>query len=53
MPVSPMRYPSPVNPAVPEKAPIDSRSMGLLVVAAILLLIILLRWGNYIVWSAR
>jgi len=27
--------------------------MGLLVVAAIILAIILPRWGGYIVWSAR
>jgi len=27
--------------------------MGLLVVAAIILAVILWRWGGYIVWSAR
>jgi hypothetical protein len=42
-----------VKPVASTKAPIDSRGMGLLVVAAIILAIILLRWGGYIVWSAR
>jgi hypothetical protein len=36
-----------------EKPPIDSRLVGLLVVAAIVLVIILLRWGHYIPWGAR
>jgi hypothetical protein len=35
------------------KPPIDSRLVGLLVVAAIVLVIILLRWGRYIPWGAR
>ncbi len=36
-----------------EKPPIDSRLVGLLVVAAIILIIILVRWGRFIPWSAR
>jgi len=36
-----------------EKPPIDSRLVGLLVVAAIVLIIILVRWGRYIPWGAR
>ncbi len=36
-----------------EKPPIDSRLVGLLVVAAIVLVIILMRWGHFIPWSAR
>ena len=36
-----------------EKPPIDSRLVGLLVVAAIVLVITLLRWGRYIPWGAR
>jgi hypothetical protein len=35
------------------KPPIDSRSMGLLVVAAIVIIVIFLRWGRYLVWGAR
>jgi hypothetical protein len=42
-----------VNPGTSTKLPVDSRGMGLLVVAAIILAIILFRWGGYIVWSAR
>ena len=36
-----------------EKPPIDSRLVGLLIVAAIILAIILLRWGRHIPWGAR
>lgn len=36
-----------------EKPPIDSRLVGLLIVAAIVLIIILVRWGRYIPWGAR
>jgi hypothetical protein len=36
-----------------EKPPVDSRILGLLIVAAIVLIIILVRWGRYIPWSAR
>ncbi len=36
-----------------EKPPIDSRLVGLLIVAAIVLAIILVRWGHYIPWGAR
>jgi hypothetical protein len=36
-----------------EKPPIDSRLVGLLIVAAIVLVIILVRWGRYIPWGAR
>ncbi|MDT8070038.1 MAG: hypothetical protein ROO76_17880 [Terriglobia bacterium] len=36
-----------------EKPPLDSRLAGLLVVAAIVLVIILVRWGHYIPWGAR
>lgn len=36
-----------------EKPPIDSRLIGLLIVAAIVLIIILVRWGQYIPWGAR
>lgn len=34
-----------------EKPPIDSRLAGLLIVAAIILVIILLRWGRYLAWG--
>ncbi len=35
------------------KPPIDSRLVGLLIVAGIVLVIIILRWGHYIPWGAR
>jgi len=35
------------------KPPIDSRGVGLLVVAVILLAVILFRWGHYLAWGAR
>jgi hypothetical protein len=40
-------------PRQDEKPPIDSRLVGLLIVAAIVLVIILVRWGRYIPWGAR
>ncbi|MGE5110800.1 MAG: hypothetical protein ACM3JB_08090 [Acidobacteriaceae bacterium] len=36
-----------------EKPPVDSRLVGLLIVAAIVLVIILVRWGRFIPWGAR
>lgn len=40
-------------PRKDEKPPIDRRLIGLLIVAAIILIIILLRWGRYSPWGAR
>ncbi len=36
-----------------DKPPIDSRLVGLFVVAAIVLIVILVRWGRYIPWGTR
>ncbi len=40
-------------PTADEKLRIDSRLVGLFIVAAIVLIIILVRWGRYIPWGAR
>jgi hypothetical protein len=40
-------------PEADEKPPIDSRLVGLLIIATIVLAIILMRWGHYIPWGAR
>jgi hypothetical protein len=46
-----LRYPVPVNSS--RENPADPRAIGLLVVAAIILVIILVRWGGTLAWSAR
>jgi hypothetical protein len=36
-----------------ETKPVDPRAVGLLVVAAIIFTVILIRWGSTLAWSAR
>jgi predicted acyltransferase len=46
-------FPPYYNVTVFEKQGLRSRAVGLLIIAGIILLLALIRWGNTIPWSAR